>query len=456
MTTTRPGYLLADDPIASVDAYRAAGGGEGLRRAQELGPATIIEQVRAAGLRGRGGAGFPTGLKWQGVTGAPEGQRRFVVANAAEGEPGTFKDRALLRANPYQVLEGLAIAAFTVGADEAYLGIKEQYAFELDRLETAATELAGAGLLGEVPIRVVTGPDDYLLGEEKALLEAIEGREPLPRWYPPYLLGLHTAMSAGVGAASIGPDDLSNPTVVNNVETLAHVPHILREGPEWFRSYGTADSPGTMVFTVCGDVRHETVVELPMGTALSWLIYGPGQGLAEGRRVRAVFPGASNAPLPGRQLDTPMDFESMRVAGSGLGSGGMIVFDDTACTVGAAAVLSRFLATESCGQCPPCKLGTSALAERFARLDEGAGDLELVEEIQAWSGRVTDANRCGLGAGQRALAAGMLTSFADEVVAHLDGPCPSPRRLRLPKIVDQAPEAGRFVYDDAYFDWRAR
>jgi len=376
------------------------------------------------------------------------------VCNAAEGEPGTFKDRALLRSNPYQLLEGLTIAAFAVGADEAYIGIKEKYETEIHGLEAAATEMSAADLLGDVTIRIVAGPDDYLLGEETGLLEAIEGRDPLPRWYPPYILGLHTGMTAGVGAASIGSDDHYNPTVVNNVETLSNVPHIVREGSAWFRSMGTEDSPGNMVMTVSGDVRHEGVVELALGTPLSWLVYGVGEGLGEGRRIKAVFPGASNAPIPNRLLDTPLDFGSMQSIGSGLGSGGMIVYDDTPCVVTATAVLSRFLATESCGQCPPCKLGTAALAERFVELDEGRGDLNTVEEIQAWTARVTDANRCGLGAGERDLSAGALRLFTDEVLAHINQPCRSSRDLRLPKVVDWLPEAGRFIYDDRYFEWR--
>lgn len=405
-------------------------------------------------MRGRGGAGFPTGIKWRGVAEAPPDQRRFLVCNAAEGEPGTFKDRALLRRNPFQVLEGIAIGAFAVGAEEAYLGIKEGYGTEVQALEAAATEMSEAGLLGEVPLRIVTGPDDYLLGEEKGLLEAIEGRQPLPRWYPPYLLGLHTGMPEGVGAGTSGWDAQTNPTVVNNVETLANVPPIVARGADWFRSLGTADSPGHMVFTVSGDVRHEGLAELPMGTPLAVLVHGAGEGLEAGRRVNAVFSGASNGPLPDRLLDTPMDFESMQAAGSGLGSGGMIVYDDTACVVGATAVLSRFLAVESCGQCPPCKLGTAALAERLFALDEGRATFETLEEMAAWIGRVTDANRCGLGAGERALAAGLLRLYTDEVVAHLEGGCPSERVLLLPKMTDWLPEEGRFLYDEGYFAWR--
>nr|MBO2498417.1 NADH-quinone oxidoreductase subunit F [Acidimicrobiia bacterium] len=447
-------YLLTDRPIESIADYLAAGGGEGLARARAIGPDATIATIERSRLRGRGGAGFPTGVKWRGVASADPDQRRFLVCNAAEGEPGTFKDRALMRWNPYQLLEGIAIAAFAIGAEEAYIGLKERYAAELSALERAAAEMQAQDLLGDVPIRVVTGPDDYLLGEEKGLLEAIEGRPPFPRWYPPYLVGLYTDMPAGVGAGSAGWSEQANPAVVNNVETLSNVPHILAHGPEWFTEQGTPDSPGNMLFTVCGDVVHEGVAELPMGTPLAVLVHGVGEGPPEGRRVKAVFPGVSNAPIPDSLLDTPMDFDSMRAIGSGLGSGGMIVYDDSACIVAAAAVLSRFLAVESCGQCPPCKLGTDALAERFFLIDSGGGDRFTLDEVTAWIERVTDANRCGLGAGQRALAAGVLRLFGEEVIDHLGRRCPSDRVLGVPKIVDWDPDTGTFAYDEGYFAWR--
>ncbi len=446
------GYLLPESPFESLDDYRSSGGGDGIAEAVRIGPAPIIDRVTEARLRGRGGAGFPTGIKWSGVASAHPDQRRFVVCNAAEGEPGTFKDRTLIRANPYQVLEGLAIAAFAVGAEEAFVGIKQKYAVEVDRLESAAGEMDDAGLLGEIPIRLVTGPDDYLLGEEKGLLEAIEGRQPLPRWLPPYVVGLYVAETSGVGAATSGWDDQYNPTVVNNVETLAHVPPLLARGAEWFRSHGTEDTPGTVLFTVCGDVLRETVVELAAGTPLAVLVYGIGGGLGAGRKVSAVFPGASNAPMPARLLDTPMDYGSMAAVGSGMGSGGMIVYDDTACILDAAAQLSRFLAVESCGQCPPCKLGTGALTDLLVELESGRAGPHNVEEIVGWAQRVTDANRCGLGAGERSLITGLLSNFPEVVSAHLDQGCASERTLVLSKIVDH--EGDRFLYDETYFDWR--
>lgn len=450
--STQHGHLLPESPFEDLAGYRATGGGDGIVEALRAGPESVIDTVSAAGLRGRGGAGFPTGVKWAGIASAQPDQSRYVVCNAAEGEPGTFKDRALIRANPYLVLEGIAIAAHAVGAEEAYLGIKEKYHTEIDRLETAAAEMTEAGLLGEIPIQLVTGPDDYLLGEEKGLLEAIEGRPPLPRWLPPYVVGLHVGETSGVGAATSGWDDQYNPTVVNNVETLANVPAIVARGAEWFRSMGTADTPGTLLFTVCGDVRNETVVELPAGTPLAVLVYGIGGGLEAGRQVSAVFPGASNAPLPARLLDIPLDHKSMANAGSGLGSGGMIVYDDTACVITATLQLSHFLAVESCGQCPPCKLGTASLTESLADIEKGAGGPHTLEEIVGWAQRVTDANRCGLGGGERALVTGLLGNFFDVIEGHLVDGCDRDRSVVMPKIVDHDGEG--FIYDEDYFAWR--
>lgn len=449
--STDTNRLLSSTPIVDVDAYLSLGGGEGLWTARRIGPEETISRVRASGLRGRGGAGFPTALKWKGIREGAEGQDRYVVCNAAEGEPGTFKDRAILRSNPFQVLEGIAIAALTVGAAQAYVGIKRSYELEAGALIRAGAEMEEAGLIEPGLIRVVEGPDDYLFGEEKALLEVIEGREALPRWYPPYLIGLGANIVAGVGAASTTIDEAVNPTLVNNVETLANVPHILRNGPEWFRSAGTKDSPGTMVFTISGDVNVEGVFELPLGIPLDVLVNGVGEGLAEGRRVKAVLSGASNPPLTAAQLETPLDFESMKAAGSGLGSGGFIVYDDTACMADVGAVYSEFLAIESCGQCPPCKLGTGALADRFTAFENGTADAYELEEMVAWIERVTDANRCGLGAGEQALAAGILASFADELEAHIGRGCDTERTVALAKINGYDSDTRRFTVDEDYF-----
>lgn len=427
------GFLVPEEPIRSLDAYIAVGGSRGLSVARDAGPEATEAVVRASGLRGRGGGGFPTGIKWAGIR---EGAavEKHVVCNAAEGEPGTFKDRWLLRVNPYQVIEGLAIAAFVVGTDSAYVGVKARFGQEIAALERASAEMSAAGWLEDLSVTIVPGPDDYLFGEEKALLEVIEGREPLPRLNPPYVQGLFE--SGGDAHAAL----------VNNVETLANVPHIVSEGPEWFRSYGTSRSPGTMVFTVGGDVEREAVVELELGTPLSFLAYAIGGGPISGREIKMVTSGVSNSPLPPALLETPMDFDSLREVGSGLGSGGFTVWDDSRCAVAVGAVLSGFLYRGSCGQCPPCKLGTQAITERLGRLSRGASAIE-VEEIAAWATRVTDANRCGLGAGQRALAEGLLRMFPEDLAHHARGePCSGSSEVRPPVIDDWDPTAGTFVY----------
>jgi NADH:ubiquinone oxidoreductase subunit F (NADH-binding) len=426
--------LLPETPIDGIDAYRALGGGGAIEAADRVGPDAVIQVLRESGLRGRGGAGFPTGVKWSGVR-SVDADRKFVVCNAAEGEPGTFKDRWLIRSNPYQLLEGLAIAAFVVGAERIVIGIKEKFTTEIERLRTAAVEMEAAGLLGDVPVDLMLGPDDYLFGEEKALLEVIEGRDPLPRLYPPYVVGLYAQ------------GDQTNPALVNNVETLSNVPHIVRRGAGWFRSIGTERSPGTMVFTVAGDVRWEGVVELELGTSLSFLLYAVGRGFEAGRRPKLVTSGVSNRPLTLRDIDTPLSYEAMQAVGSGLGSGGFVAYDDTVCVAQVAAALSAFLFRGSCGQCPPCKLGTEAITERFTRLAIGGGGVGDVEDIAAWVLRVTDSNRCGLGAGQRAFAGGILDGFAGDLAHHIEGdPCESTRTVVAPLIEDWDPDAGRFTY----------
>ena len=413
--------VLAPEPIADLAAYLIAGGGVGLQKALELGGPAVIEIVRQSGLRGRGGAGFPTGIKWKGA--AADRQPRAVVCNAAEGEPGTSKDRTILTRDPYRVIEGMAIAAVAIGASTAYLGIKKRFTEQIARLGIAAGEMAEAGMLEGIDFRIVEGPDDYLLGVESALLEVIQGNDPLPRTVPPYIQGV------------VEPDGTEYATVVNNVETLANVPDIVARGSDWFREIGTERSPGTMVFTVSGDVKTPAVAELAMGTPLSFLVYGPGGGMRSEHGPKLIVSGASNRPLTAWEIDTPMSFEDMEAIGSGLGSGGFIVYDETTCAVEVGLVLSTFLQNGSCGQCPPCKLGTTAYMNGFGLLIEGEAAPNDVDELTAWLARVTDANRCGLGAGQREVARGILGTFADDVLACLEGRCPGHRGLTLPPPV---------------------
>jgi NADH:ubiquinone oxidoreductase subunit F (NADH-binding) len=446
------GFLLPATPVEKIDGYLDGGGGDGLEAARRLGPEATIDELRASGLRGRGGGGFPTGAKWAGVV-AQAGTHRFAVCNAAEGEPGTFKDRWLMRSNPYQLIEGLAIAAFAVGAREAFIGLKASFVPEIAALERALAEMQGAGLAGEVPIRLVSGPDEYLFGEETALLEVIEGKEPLPRLLPPYLHGLFSTapqmgwIPTGVRLGHHGAHE-SNPTLVNNAETLSNVPHILARGPEWFRTMGTHASPGTIVTTVVGDVARPGVAEVEMGTSLAEVIETVGGSPLPGRQLKAAFSGVANPVVTASHFSLPLTYEDFAARGTGLGAAGFIVYDDSACMVEVARLFSRFLYVESCGQCPPCKLGSEDITARLERIEAGEADDDDIEVIGSWLGKVTDGARCYLATEEQNVVSSVLRAFPEEFAEHLEqGRCPRPRDLPLPKIVDLADD--RAVYDEA-------
>ena len=380
------------------------------------------------------------------------------MANGAEGEPGTFKDRALMRANPYQLVEGVIVAAFAVGAREAFICLKASFEPELEAVTRAVTELQEAGVCRDCQITIVRGPDEYLFGEEKAMLEVIEGNPPLPRLFPPYEHGLFaTAPQTGWQATENEPGHVgrheSNPTLVNNVETLSNVPHILARGADWFRAMGTEDSPGTVVATVVGDVVAPDVGEVELGTPLRAVIDAVGSGVGPDRQVKAVFSGVANAVVPEPLVDVPLSYEGLNAIGSGMGATGFIVYDDTACMVEVARQFSRFLWVESCGQCPPCKLGSGEITQRLERLEAGAADIEELSEVGAWLSKVTDGNRCYLAVEERLAVGSILGAFPDEVVEHIEtGACPRPRPLPFPKLVDLA--GGRAVYDESL--WRKR
>ena len=446
-------FLLPDAPVETLGAYLDAGGGAGLDAARKLGADGTIDELRASGLRGRGGGGFPTGAKWRGVASSP-GTHRYVVCNAAEGEPGTFKDRRLIRQNPYQLVEGIAIAAFAVGAAEAFIGLKARFTAEIEALTRALGEMGGAGLAGDVPVRIVPGPDEYLLGEEKALLEVIEGKDPLPRLLPPYQHGLFSTAPqmgwtpAGLRAGHRHADE-SNPTLVNNAETLSNVPHILARGPAWFRTMGTPSSPGTIVATAVGDVSRPVVAEVEMGTPLAVFLDETAGGPPPGRTFKAAFSGVANPVIPASRFRMPLTYEDFSACGTGLGAAGFIVLDDTACIVEAARVFSRFLHVESCGQCPPCKLGSAEITERLERIQGGTGTDDDVEVIGSWLGKVTDGARCYLATEERDVVSSLLRTFPEEFAEHLEtGRCPRPRPVPLGKIDDLALD-GRVVWDEA-------
>jgi len=448
-TSRSPHVVLGGDRVRSVDDYRARGGGEGLRVARSIGPWRTAEEVSLSGLRGRGGGGFRTGRKWLSVLEGGD-DRRFVVCNGAEGEPGTFKDRAILRHNPYQVIEGVAIAAATVGASRAYLATKSTFTAEVAILQRALAEMQAAGLAGDVPIDLVLGPDSYLFGEEKALLEVVEGEEPLPRRDPPYLHGLFAAGPQIGWSAHQGNDpggEAANPTIVNNVETLAAVPHILAHGAESYRALGTWESPGTMVFTVVGDVARPGYAELELGTPLRDVIERVGGGPRPGRSIKAIFSGVANGVITARDLDVPATYEDLKAIGSGLGSAGFIVYDDTADMVAVARLFARFLYVESCGQCGACKLHSGGISEVLERLEHNTADDNDIAELGARLPMVTDQSRCYLPVELQNVVASILREFPEDVVAHLDRVTTSPRRYPLPKIVDMGD--GTVTYDAA-------
>jgi NADH-quinone oxidoreductase subunit F len=446
--------LLDGPPVTSVDQFRQAGGGQAYAVAADVGAQTLIDEIGASGLRGRGGGGFPTGRKWAGIRDAGPG-RRFAVCNAAEGEPGTFKDRALLRHDPYRVVEGLAIAALAVDAEAAYIATKASYTREAEALALAIDEVAAVGLFGGLPITLVLGPDEYLFGEEKALLEVIEGNDPLPRLLPPYEHGLFAtdiqtgwqAVDApgGTGAGR----GLPNPTLVNNVETLSHVPRILLDGGAWFRSMGTAESPGTTIATVVGDVRSPLTVEIEMGTTLSELIALAGGALPD-RRLVAAFSGVANAVIPSARFDVPLSYEGMAAIGSGLGSAGFVLYDDSACMVEVARALSRFLYVESCGQCRSCKFGSGEITRSLDDLAAGTATEQEIEVIGARLRSVTDQVRCYLATEEQVLVSSILRDFPEEFALHLEGRCSveQPRHISVPKIVDVSD--GVATYDDRH------
>ena len=451
-----PRVILPASPILTLDEFLAAGGGSGLRTARLLGQEATLSEVAASGLRGRGGGGFPTGDKWRSVRGAGGGNR-YVVANGAEGEPATFKDRTLMRLDPFRVIEGAAIAAFAVGASDVYVATKRSFTRESANLRRAAVELGGAGLLGDLTVSIVEGPEEYLFGEEKALLEVIEGRDPMPRTLPPWQHGLFATVSMGWESGSGRGDDepSSNPTVVNNVETLAAVAHVLVNGPTWYRTFGTQDSPGTIIATVVGDVQRPGVHEVELGTPFAELLERCG-GPRPGRTFKAAFSGVSNPVLTVADFDVPLTYEDFRARGTGLGAAGFAVYDDTADMVSVAREYSRFLSIESCGQCPPCKQGSLAITEHLAAIEQGHAHDGVLASLSALLRTVTDANRCFLGTEEQQVVSSLMRAFPEDFAAHLEGRAPRARRIVVPLITDLDAD-GVFYFADRHVhkrpDW---
>jgi NADP-reducing hydrogenase subunit HndC len=404
----------------SVDEYITHNGYEALGKVlTEMTPKEVIVELDKSGLQGRGGAGFPLGRKWQFVASAP-GDPKYVVCNADESEPGTFKDRLVLEGDPHCILEAIIIAGYAIGAKEGYIYIRGEYTLAYKRLEKAIQQAREAGLLGEnifgsgfsFDIHIHSGAGAYVCGEETALIESLEGKRGEPRTRPPY------PTTNGLWG---------KPTLVNNVETLANVPPILRNGAAWYRGFGTPSSPGTKVYTMLGNVNQPGVIEVPMGITLREVINIYAKGMADGSQLKlAQTGGSSGSIIPASLQDTPMDFESFRRAGVSLGSGALLVCDHNTCVVDLAKVLLQFFRFECCGKCTPCRVGTNRSFELLEKITLGKGTLHDIDEISALADQMEQTSNCGLGQTAAVPLRDVFKHFRAEVEAHIRlGVCPT-------------------------------
>ena len=403
-----------------LEEYRARGGYQALANAVKAPGEEIIKVISDAGLRGRGGAGFPTGKKWQFTREAPD-EPRYLVLNGGEDEPGSKKDRVLIENLPHLVIEGTILGAYAIGAAKAYLYINARYDVALKSINDALVEAKSAGYYGSnvlgsdfsLEIEVVSAPHNYVAGEDTAVLEVIEGKKPLPRQKPPF------PVTVGL---------LGKPTAVNNVETLANVAPIVLKGAEWYRKFGTAESPGTMIFSLNDDVNRPGVYELPFGTPLRYLIEECGGGIKGGKKIKAIMPAApSSAFLPIDKIDTPLDHNSMREAGAALGCGVVKLVSEDSCIVEELVKIAEFFAAESCGQCPACRMETNTLAMMIKKVQAGQGGQPIIEQF----GKILAFNKgkgfCNLIAMPGPPIESAIKLFPGDFQAHLNtGKCPAP------------------------------
>ncbi|HEX5020108.1 MAG TPA: NADH-ubiquinone oxidoreductase-F iron-sulfur binding region domain-containing protein [Candidatus Binatia bacterium] len=403
-----------------LEVYRARGGYQALANAVKAPGEEIIKVISDAGLRGRGGAGFPTGKKWQFTREAPD-EPRYLVLNGGEDEPGSKKDRVLLENLPHLVIEGTIVGAYAIGAAKAYLYINARYDVALKSINDALVEAKSAGYYGSnvlgsdfsLEIEVVSAPHNYVAGEDTAVLEVIEGKKPLPRQKPPF------PVTVGL---------FGKPTAVNNVETLANVAPIVLKGAEWYRKFGTAESPGTMIFSLNDDVNRPGVYELPFGTPLRYLIEECGGGIKGGKKIKAIMPAApSSAFLPIDKIDTPLDHNSMREAGAALGCGVVKLVSEDSCIVEELVKIAEFFAAESCGQCPACRMETNTLAMMIKKVQAGQGGQPIIEQF----GKILAFNKgkgfCNLIAMPGPPIESAIKLFPGDFQAHLNtGQCPAP------------------------------
>jgi NADH-quinone oxidoreductase subunit F len=390
----------------------ARGGYTGLQRARELGPEERIRELERSGLRGRGGAGFPVSRKWQFCIDAP-GETKYVICNADEGDPGAFMNRSLLEGDPHLLLEGMIIAGLTIGAKEGYIYCRAEYPLALERLRVAIRQAEEAGLLGDdFTIHIMEGAGAFVCGEETALIASLEGRRGMPRPRPPF-----PAVSGLWGC----------PTVINNVETLASIALIFKNGADWYTEYGTEKSKGTKTFALVGTIERPGLVEVPLGTTLRQMIFDIGGGIAGGHRFKAVQTGGpSGGCLPEEKLDIPVDYESLQEAGTIMGSGGIVVMDERTCMVDFARYFLDFAADESCGKCGPCRLGTRQLLRILEDITQGKGTRSDIELLEGLSRNVMRGSLCGLGATAPNPVLTTLRYFREEYVSHVESrTCPA-------------------------------
>ena len=407
------------DP-GNINHFIALGGYSGLQRALALHPDEVIEIVRDSGLRGRGGAGFPTWKKWKTARDAANGSdlrnpgsRAFIICNADEGDPGAFMNRALLEGDPHSVLEGMLIAGYTIGADRGYIYCRAEYPLALSRLKTALNQMRDLNLLGEhilgtdfsFDIRIKEGAGAFVCGEETALIASIEGRRGTPRPRPPY-------------PAQVGLWD--KPTVINNVETFANVALIVNNGSDWFAEHGTENSPGTKTFSLAGKIKFPGLIEVPLGITLKEIIYDIGGGPADDKNFKAVQTGGpSGGCLSSEMLNLPIDYDSLEQAGAIMGSGGLVVMDEDTCMVDVARYFLEFTQIESCGKCVPCRLGTKAMLDILSKITEGTGNEEDLTFLRETGIAVQNGSLCGLGKTAPNPVLSTIRYFENEYIEHV-------------------------------------
>ena len=405
------------DPL-SIGDYEERGGYAALRKALKLSPQAIIDEIQNSGLRGRGGAGFSTGLKWA-LCAASKSDKKYVICNADEGDPGAFMDRMILESYPYRVIEGMIIASIAVGATEGVLYIRAEYPLAVKRIRQALADLEAAGLLGNnifgsghsLSLRVFEGAGAFVCGEESALIASIEGRRGMPSFRPPFPAekGLHGC-----------------PTLVNNAETYSMLSWIIRNGAEAFAALGTEHSKGTKVFSLAGKVARGGLIEVPMGITIREVVEQIGGGVADGRTFKAVqVGGPSGGCIPAALGDTPVDYEALKDVGAMMGSGGFVVLDDTDCMVEMARYFLSFTQSESCGKCTPCRVGTKRMLEILERLCNGKGKAGDIERLEQLARTVQAQSLCGLGKTAPNPVLTTIRYFREEFEAHIEGRCPA-------------------------------